>query len=504
MPRWREWTRASVLLLAAACSQPPAQAVRVGRQPAVSPDYAQIVVPPNLAPLNFRIAEPGEAFRVRLGGRTGDPITLTSSGVVDIPLGRWRRLLEQNRSGELSIEVWARRADDSWLAYDPFAIHIATEPIDSYLAYRLIGTGHVLWNEMGIYQRDLEGFHESPILENRAVKNACINCHAFASGDPSRFLLHLRQRLPGTLIFTGDRAEKVNTRTGQTMSAGVYPDWHPDGRHIAFSVNQISQTFSADEACPIEVSDKASDLVIYDVATRQVTTSPKVSTHNRENLPCWSPDGSWLYYISAPRATDRDGEIHTAYSLVRIACDVDAGTWGEPDTLLSAGSTGRSYSFPRVSPDGRLLLFCAADHGYFTIFNATSDLWAMDLETRQVRRPEINSDESESYHSWSANGRWMVFSSKRLDGRYARPFITHVDEQGQFSKPFVLPQSAPRFYDTYLLNYNVPELVRGAVRVRPTEIRDLAYAEPAGASFDPTVDIDALSGATYIRRQSAK
>ena len=67
----------------------------------------------------------------------------------------------------------------------------------------------------------------------------------------------------------------------------------------------------------------------------------------------------------------------------------------------------------------------------------------------------------------------MVFSSKRLDGLFARPFFSYVDEQGQFHKPFALPQADPAFYDTCLKTFNVPELVRGPVTVKP---RDLARA----------------------------
>ncbi len=495
---------ASCGLVLAACGRPPADAVRVGRQPRIEPDYSGITVPPNLAPLNFRIVERGSAFRVRLRGPGGAGFELTGSRAVRIPLAQWRRLLAASRGGSFAVEISARLADGSWETYEPLVNEVAADPIDSHLTYRLINAGYVLWEKLGIYQRDLESFAERPLLENRAVRFACLNCHAFANHDPSRFMLHLRSRLPGTLIVTPQRAEKVNTKTSQTMSAGVYPAWHPNGRHIAYSVNLITQTFSAEERCPIEVCDSASDLIVYDTATRQVTTSPQVSTPARENLPAWSPDGRWLYYISAPRPQDRHETIEAAYSLVRIPCDPEAGTWGQADTLLSAGATGRSYSFPRVSPDGRWLVFCAADHGYFTIHNATSDLWVMDLETRTAAPLPINSDRAESYHSWSSSGRWLVFSSKRLDGRYARPFFTHVDVAGRFSKPFVLPQRDPDFYDTCLLNYNVPELVQGSVHLRSTQIRDLAYTAPEAARFDPGVPLDALSGATYLRRQQPR
>jgi prolyl oligopeptidase family protein len=495
---------ALLCIVLAACARPTVSAVRVERTPAIRPDYSQVIVPPNMAPLNFRIDEAGTRFHVRFCDRAGTQINLDTDGRVQIPLGQWRRLLTENRGGSYTVEVAALRADGTWETYAPLVNQVAEEPIDSYLVYRLINAGHVLWETMGIYQRDLESFDERPLLTSRATRGSCMNCHAFANHDPARFLLHLRAGLPGTLLVDGDRAERVDTRIPQALSALGHPAWHPNGRYIAFSVNATTQDFSADERCPIEVYDTASDLVIYDVVTHQVTTAPQVSTPARENLPAWSPDGRWLYYISAPQPADRAEAIGAAYSLVRIPCDPGAGTWGEPDTLLSAGRTRRSYSFPRVSPDGRWLVFSAADHGYFTIHNATSDLWVMDLETRTASPLPVNSDLAESYHCWSANGRWLVFSSKRLDGRYARPFLTHVDAEGHFSKPLVMPQRDPDFYDTCLLNYNIPELVQGPIPLSSTQLRDLAYTVPVPARLAPAVRADGLSGDGHRRWQRAR
>jgi hypothetical protein len=104
----------------------------------------------------------------------------------------------------------------------------------------------------------------------------------------------------------------------------------------------------------------------------------------------------------------------------------------------------------------------------------------MDLATRHLRRLDINSDQADTWHSWSSNSRWVVFSSKRLDGLLARPYFTYVDDQGRFHKPFLLPQEDPTFYAFCLNSFNVPELMRGPVTVKE---RDLvrAIVEPAKA-----------------------
>lgn len=68
-----------------------------------------------------------------------------------------------------------------------------------------------------------------------------------------------------------------------------------------------------------------------------------------------------------------------------------------------------------------------------------------------------NSDDTDSYHTWSSNGRWIVFSSRRDDGSYTRPYITYIDADGNDSKAFVVPQDTPDYYRQLMKSYNVPE-----------------------------------------------
>lgn len=110
-------------------------------------------------------------------------------------------------------------------------------------------------------------------------------------------------------------------------------------------------------------------------------------------------------------------------------------------------------------------MFCLCNYGNFPIYQTNTDLYLLDVAARKFRRLEINSPQADSWHCWSSNGRWVVFSSKRLDGLFARPFFTHMDQNGEFSKPFLLPQRDPDFYDSFLQTFNLPEFVLGPVQV---------------------------------------
>ena len=492
------------MTLVSACVQNnlPKDFAQVERLPQIFPDYTNLTIPYNIAPLNFSIKEAGDQFAVRIASEHGKEITIASSTPeIQINQSKWKKLLSENKDEVLHVDVFCNKGG-SWTKYQTINHKITKDNIDSHLTYRLINSAYVLWFEMGIYQRNLESFEESTIIHNKSLGGACINCHYPNRNDPTKSFFHIRAKHSGTVILKDDKLEKVETKTDYTLASAAYASWHPNGRHIAFSVNKINQNFHVFKDKSNEVSDKYSDLIIYDTETRVITTSPKVSTRNRENLPEWSADGKHLYYISAKEAVDDSARMIAKYSLVKIPYDVSKNLWGEPDTVLSANTFGKSISFPRASPDGKHLVFCATDYGYFTIHHKISDLYIMNLETGKYRlAKELNSEETESYHSWSSNGRWLIFSSRRIDGVHTRPFIAYVDEQGNCSKPFVVPQKDPNFYTSYLLNYNRPELMTGKIDIAPQAIRDVAREASIPVTFDPLVDVDALSGASKIRKK---
>jgi dipeptidyl aminopeptidase/acylaminoacyl peptidase len=143
---------------------------------------------------------------------------------------------------------------------------------------------------------------------------------------------------------------------------------------------------------------------------------------------------------------------------------------GQSSMVNGQSSTvnGMSATLPRTSPDGRFLMFTMGHYGVFHIWHREADLYLLDLANGQVRAmDEINSPETESYHAWSSNGRWVVFSSRRDDGSYTRPFFTHIDAGGRGSKPFELPQADPDYHRQFLRCYNIPEFMRGPVEVTP-------------------------------------
>ena len=282
------------------------------------------------------------------------------------------------------------------------------------------------------------------------------------------------------------KVTKVNLKTANTLSAGVYPAWHPKQDLVAYSVNETGQVFHTRDPQKIEVIDYASDLVLYDRKTSKV-----FDIDNRkdefETFPAWNPAGDMLYYASAHyvrQTDDIDAELDSAYQSLRYNIysrpfNQTTMKFGDRRLVLDAAAMGKSASFPRMSPDGRYLLMALADYGQFHIWHRSSDLYVLDMKTGVLRElREANSADTESYHNWSSNGRWIVFASRRDDGSYTRLYISYFDRQGNAHKPFLLPQQSADYYENLFKSYNVPEWMVN--KVKPDMIRiTKAVGKPA-------------------------
>jgi dipeptidyl aminopeptidase/acylaminoacyl peptidase len=447
--------------------------------PAIFPDYADIKIPPNIAPLRFRFADEklsaGDAVAIFTVGDRQTSVS-ASRGHFNIGQRAWRRLLRDAAGKTISVAI-EHATDSGRVRYAPLHIYVADEPIDPYLVYRLISPGYESWYSMGIFQRNLENFDESAIITNAGLKNNCMNCHSFMLGQPDKMVFHIRKTYAGTMLVSDGKIEKLNTKTPQTMSPLVYPAWHPSGKFIAFSVNNTAQVFHSSNANRIEVFDFASDVVVYDVDNQQVMTSPLLSLPSAfETFPAFSPDGRTLYFCSADSVAmpQRYADVHNRL----CAIDFDPATrqfGATVDTVFDAAALGLSATLPRVSPDGQYLMFTLATYGNFHIWHNDADLRLLRLRDRRLLPVDtLNSTRVESYHSWSANSRWTAYSTRRLDGLYTRPMIAYISADGVPAKPFLVPQKDADFYMRLMKSYNIPELVKGKVNTSQYQLVKVA------------------------------
>ena len=399
----------------------------------------------------------------------------TNDGKIDIDSTAWRRLLQEHRTKSFDVIIYAHRPQ-GWVRQPAFKLFVAEEDIDPFVTYRLIEPGYELYLQLGIYQRNLTNYDVTTIYENyresRPNGSHCINCHKFQANNAERMYLHVRENDKGTVITNGTEAHKILIKHDSIIASGAYGNWNPKHPVIAYSTNSTQQVFHYNYPEKIEVFDGSSDILLYDADRNEVRHIIRTPDHF-ETFPCWSADGTRLYYCDArlPKFKSENFEANLVarfdslfYDIWSMPFDTVTYTFGPPQLEVDASSQGLSASEPIASPDGRFLLYSLARYGQFHLYHRDADLWLKYLqEGTCYPLTETNSKEGESYTSWSSNSHWIVFSSRREDNDYTRSYIAYIDDEGQGHKAFLLPQRDPEYNLLLLKSFNVPELSRNAI-----------------------------------------
>ena len=451
------------------------------RPATIFPDYQEVTIPCNIAPLHFYYTDPGASRFVTQFTAAGESVTIRGREVV-WKKKAWARMLSAAAGAD--IEVLSSYRSPAGPVSFRWTIHVSGDPVDPYLTYRLIEPGFEVWDDLEIVERNLETFDARPISDWRNTQNKCMNCHIHAQGRGDLSMFYLRGEGGGAILNRGGTLRKLTLRDSSMISSTVYGEIHPGGRFGIFSTNVIIPGMHSFGNRRMEVFDTASDLCVADFDGNRMLTFPATAREDVfETFPAFSADGNHVYYCAAPAKTLPAEVERTRYSLVRRPFDPETGTLGEPaDTLWSASVHGLSVCHPKASPDGRWLLFTVADYGTFPINHRECDLRMLDLRTGEtLTLDEVNADKSDTYHSWSSDSKWFVFASKRGDGMFGKPWFSHVSEDGSVTKPFLLPQEDPHFYDTMTRSFNVPDLGNASVGFDAAEIGRLWREVPAEA-----------------------
>ena len=459
------------LLTLLSCTPTPDNVQKSNDLPPIYPDYCDITIPENIAPLNFLIRDDRcEAIEVRAG-----EIRVNASGneaVFDID--DWKDLLQQSAGQTLTVTVSAL-ISGQWIEYRPFEWQVVKDKIDPYLTYRLIEPDYEIWNQVQIQQRCLENFDVNAIGHYEQLENRCMNCHTYGSQSPDLSMMYVRGPGGGAILNQGGQLSKLS------IPGSVYFGFSPSGRYITYSTQTIIPAFHSLPSKRLEVYDASSNVYVADMKEHRIISSPLLCDSLKfETFPTFSPDGKYIYYCAADTVSLPADIRHLQYRLVRIPFDEQTATIGmQVDTLVQHFAVSQQYTkqsvcHPRISPDGRYLLYTVADYGTFPIWHPEADLQLMNLETGAIDTLAIvNSEKSDTYHSWSSNSHWFVFASKRDDGLYGKPYFCYIDKDGKAHKPFCLPQGHPTFYDNNLKSFNAPELGKGKL---PFDVDDVAKA----------------------------
>ena len=437
---------ASMILLLAGCSH---RTVDTGN--GMFPDYSDVTIPYNIAPLNFRVGGAGKVAVTVVGCEDSYKFK-GRKGLVKFPERKWHAMLEREKGNTLDVVVMydGKNAES-------FSWTVAADPIDKYMSYRLIEPAYEVWNGIQIEQRDVENFRTVLLGDNRNAELCCMNCHT-SNGNGTSFM-HLRGAKGGTILNRDGKLVKLNTRTDKTGNT-VYGDISADGRYGVFTTADITFAIHSRIDMRMEVYDKRSDLVVLDFDNLTATDSPATSGEEfQETFPCFSADGRTIFFCRAAHHDQPDSIADTHYDIAVVEFDPETGKMGDKVITIVPAGENLSFSHLKASPDGHWLMATAAQYGTFPVWHKESELWLIDLKSRKIDTlPKVNTYGADTYHSWSSNSRWVVFASKRDDLVYGRPYIAYIGPDGTTGKPFLLPQKDPDKYVTMLKSFNLPEL----------------------------------------------
>lgn len=486
-----------LLLLLTACVPTPHD-VRMAEVPlTMYPDYQDVTIPCNIAPLNFLLRGNYTAVNLRVEGKDHSIVEQSCRGAkLVFRKDVWQQIVSQNLNDSVGVTICAEK-DGQWWQFPSFKWYISADSIDAYITYRLIEPGYEVWDKVCIEERCIENFETRLLADGNELGNRCMNCHTHGGDKGQYSFFHLRGEKGGTILHRDGKLRKVTLKTPEMKSGTVYGDWHPSGQYAVFSGNVIIPAFHTMKSRRLEVYDTMSDLCVADFDHNKILF-PAVAddtSNSLETFPCFSADGRSIFFCSAPNPcgdtipSARDLEDHIQelhYSLCRIDFNPENGSFGtEVDTIYNARLEGGSANYPKCSADGKYLCFTRSDHGTFPIWHQEATLCFIPLQDSiqtAAKTTLIDSQENGTYHTWSHNSKWLAFASKRADGQYGRVHFIHIGNEynkSSLSKPLTLPQEDPEMDDWNLRSYNIPDLSTQSMSFGQKDIKTLLEQVPA-------------------------
>lgn len=379
----------------------------------------------------------------------------------------WETIKARTTARDGEVAVVGLDAGARTVSAATFRIRTSTDPVGDALFYREVPLPFIdaVQDPSRIRWRfgSVDSETRPPVvLEDLPV---CGNCHSF-SGDGSVLGLDVDygNDKGGYAVLPVDREivlddEKIITwsdyeRDDGEATFGLLSQVSPDGRYVISTVKDRAVFVATPEIAFSQLFFPIKGiLVVYDRETGEYTPLPGADDPEYvQSNPTWSPDGEWIVFARAKAY--RKEALEQATSILLDEKDVpefvednepfkfdlyrvpfNGGRGGKAEPIAGASHNGMSNFFAKYSPDGKWIVFCQAEN--YMLLMPDSVLYVIPAEGGEPRRLRANTPLMNSWHSFSSNGRWLVFSSKAYTP-YTQLFLTHFDEQGRTTPPVVL------------------------------------------------------------------
>jgi tetratricopeptide (TPR) repeat protein len=410
---------------------------------------------------------------------------------VDAPRWRpseddWKRLKERSAERDADVAITGVDAANPATTLSSAHVRIRTskDPVGDSLFYREVplpfltavqDPSRIRWRFGTIDEENGPPI----VLQNLPV---CGNCHSFADNGSVLGLdvdygndkgAYAIMSVAKHMIM--DDA-KIMTwadykREDGELTFGLLSRVSPTGRYVVSTVKDRSVFVAIPDLMISQLFFPIKGiLVVYDRETKTFKALPGADDPQYvQSNAVWSPDGKEIMFArSKAYHAERISQQNSAlvdekdvpeftrekqpfrYDLYRIP--FNDGKGGKAEPVRGASADGMSNFFPKYSPDGKWIVFCKAKS--YMLLQPDSELWIVPAKGGEARRLRYNTPRMNSWHSWSSNSRWLVFSSK-VNGPYTQLFLTHIDEHGNDSPPVLLER-----FTSPDRAANIPEFVK--------------------------------------------
>jgi len=398
----------------------------------------------------------------------------------------WKQIKQRSaeRDAEVTVTGVRRAAPGTALASGSVHIRTSKDPVGDSLFYREVplpflkavqDPSKIRWRFGTI---DMEA-GPPIVLQNLPV---CGNCHSFAdNGSVLGLDVDYGNDKGGYGILPVSQHmvmddQKIITwadfkREDGELTFGLLSRVSPTGRYVISTVKDRSVFVAMPDLMISQLFFPIKGiLVVYDRETGKFAPLPGADDPQYvQTNAAWSADGKEIVFARAKAHKSERLEQQNAalldakdvpeftvekqpfrYDLYRIP--FNGGKGGTPEPLQLAADDRKSNYFPKYSPDGKWIVFTKSES--YMLLQPDSELWIVPARGGAARRLKYNTARMNSWHSWSSNSRWLVFSSK-VNGPYTQLFLTHIDENGNDSPPVLLER-----FTSPDRAANIPEFVK--------------------------------------------
>ncbi len=379
----------------------------------------------------------------------------------------WQKIKWQSATGQISLTIVGSGNNIFSGKYTSAqsTFSFSNDSVGASIFFRAVPLpfSHAVKNvrEIEWYSGKVDGGKPRKVLTNIPV---CANCHSFSqSGNIAMDIDYANDKgsyiianIEDTVQLTFDKIitwSDYKREDGGT-TYGLLSQISPNGRYILSTVKDRSVFVAVDNLEYSQLFFPIKGIVAwYDKTTKTYHELPGASDKQYvQSNPNWSPNGDEVLFTRANRYLSSKidnsetvllkledaqefitGGKEFKFDLCRVP--FNNGKGGEAVAVSGASKNGKSNYFARYSPDGKWLVFCQADN--FMLLQPDSKLYIMPTNGGTPRLMKCNTGNMNSWHSWSPNSRWLVFSSK-AQGPYTQLYLTHIDENGNDSPPVLL------------------------------------------------------------------